>query len=149
VLKKTWAKAAIGLIVLFGGAQFVQPEIPVPVAPKGVSVFTDPDMDPRVLVLLQRACGDCHSNETRWPWYVRISPGSWFMVNHVKAGRKHLNFSTLPSLEDSDRGDVADTVRDSAMPLPSYLWLHPEARLSSAERQLIQDWANGKLGPAR
>jgi hypothetical protein len=149
VLKKTWVKAILGVALLLAVAQLIQPEIPAPVRAKGRSLWEDPEMDARVLPVLKRACGDCHSNETRWPWYVRISPGSWFMVNHVKAGRKHLNFSTLPELEDSDRGDIADTVRDGVMPLPSYLWLHPEAKLSAAERQLLQDWANGKLPPAK
>jgi hypothetical protein len=144
---KTWVKAALGAAVLFGGAQLVQPDIPAPVAPKSTPFWETAEMDARVKPLLRRACGDCHSNETKWPWYVRISPGSWFMVNHVVHGRKKLNFSTFVNLEDSDRGDIADAVRHGAMPLPSYLWLHPDARLTAAERQLIQDWAAGRLPP--
>ena len=144
---KIWVKATLGAAVLFGGAQFVQPEIPAPVAPKATPLWDTEEMDARVKPLLQRACGDCHSNGTKWPWWVRISPGSWFMVRHVVQGRKKLNFSTFAEIEDSDRGDIADAVRDGKMPLQSYLWLHPEARLTAAERQLIQDWATGKLSP--
>lgn len=90
-------------------------------------------------VLARRACFDCHSNETRWPAYSRVAPLSWWIVAHVRDGRRHLNFSE-PPFRDAD--EAAEEVRDGGMPLRSYTLAHADARLTQAEaRQLAEGLA--------
>ena len=86
---------------------------------------------------------DCHSNETTWPWYAYVAPGSWLLSNHVSEGRAQLNFSALNDLPAFRAGrmpeEVAQQVRNGAMPPKDYLIMHPEARLSDVEKdQLVQ-----------
>lgn len=67
------------------------------------------------------------------------------MANHVRRGRAQLNLSLAWSIDDNEKGEIADAVGAGTMPPPSYLWMHPEAKLSAAERKLILDWAIGEL----
>jgi hypothetical protein len=98
------------------------------------SVRKEPAWDaPRTRELAARACFDCHSHETRWPWYTHVAPMSWFVAHHVDEGREHLNFSTWDR-PSKDADECAEAVREGWMPLESYLWAHPEARLSEAEK---------------
>src|ERR687885_1761608 len=98
---------------------------------------------PQTRSLAQRACMDCHSNETTWPWYAYVAPGSWLLRNHVSDGRAALNFSELnnaPSFRASRLPEEAgQQIRNGSMPPSDYLILHPAARLTAAEKdQLIQ-----------
>jgi hypothetical protein len=85
--------------------------------------------------LADRACFDCHSNQTRWPWYSHVAPMSWLVQNHVDEGRHELNFSEWGRNSEAD--EAAETVRSGEMPPKSYLLLHPEARLTDAEREQL------------
>lgn len=97
-----------------------------------------PDWDsPRTEELVRRACFDCHSNETKWPWYASVAPLSWRIQGHVDEGREHLNFSEFDRPQD-DTDEAAEMVRSGEMPLWDYAMMHPGARLSDAEtRELI------------
>ncbi|HET9359251.1 MAG TPA: heme-binding domain-containing protein [Vicinamibacterales bacterium] len=113
----------------------------------------DPDRDIRRTVsvppyadaILTRACRNCHSNDTTWPWYSYVAPASWLVVAHVNQGREHMNLSQWPD-QPEDAADLLGTlceeVREGRMPVPSYTWVHGEARLSDAERTRLCDWAN-------
>jgi hypothetical protein len=81
------------------------------------------------------ACYDCHSNRTRWRWYTSVAPASWLTQSHVDEGRARVNFSEWDRPQRTK--DMAKTVRDRSMPPPSYTLLHPDARLSAAERQRL------------
>jgi hypothetical protein len=97
-------------------------------------VSKEPAWDaPRTRELATRACFDCHSHETKWPWYSHVAPMSWFVAHHVDEGRDHLNFSTWDR-PSKDADECSEAVSDGWMPLDSYLWIHPEARLSEAEK---------------
>jgi len=102
-------------------------------------VTKEPAWDrPETRALAKRACFDCHSNETTWPWYSYVAPVSWFVVGHVDEGRAAVNYSEWdhPSEHASKAGRE---VKTGGMPLTSYLLLHGEARLSDAERdQLVR-----------
>jgi hypothetical protein len=89
---------------------------------------------PRVEELARRACFDCHSNETRWPWYASIAPLSWIIRDHVTEGREHLNFSEFDRAQRHAR-DAAHEVEEGEMPLKAYLPFHPEARFDDSERR--------------
>lgn len=86
---------------------------------------------------LKRACHDCHSNQTVWPWYSNIAPISWLVVSDVNEGRAHLNFSNWtqpgPEGEKPDMGEICSEVQAGKMPLRGYTLLHPQAKLSSQE----------------
>jgi hypothetical protein len=99
-----------------------------------------------VKAVLKRACWDCHSNETTWPWYSRVAPASFLVFRDVKDGRKHLNFSEWatyqPERQAKKRKEIAEEVGDGEMPMAIYVPLHPEAKLSDADKKLLVDWAN-------
>jgi hypothetical protein len=98
--------------------------------------------------LFHRACFDCHSNETLWPWYSHVAPVSWLVQDDVNGGRRHLNFSEWNRPQDH-AVDVAAQVRQGDMPLWFYLPLHPAARLTAAEKQALIDGAEKTLGPQK
>jgi len=90
--------------------------------------------------LARRACFDCHSNETRWPWYSSIAPISWRISSHVREGREKLNFSAFDAANEKVResaGEAGETVTKNKMPPADYLLAHPEARLTATERQAL------------
>lgn len=96
--------------------------------------------------LVQRACYDCHSYETVWPWYTYVAPISWLTQRDVDEGRGRLNFSNWGPVP-GDSGEVTGVVREGEMPPNYYTWMHPSARLSDAERnQLIQGIENTLAG---
>ena len=97
-------------------------------------VRAEPKWDaPRTRELASRACFDCHSNETRWPWYSHVAPMSWLVQRDVNEGREHLNFSEWDEGR-GDTGEAAEEVEERAMPPSQYLLAHSEARLTDAER---------------
>jgi hypothetical protein len=90
--------------------------------------------------LFYRACADCHSNETRWPWYSKIAPVSFLISYDVNVGRKHFNISVD---QEDERNESAREVRRGTMPMPIYILMHKEADLNAAEKkQLIQGLIN-------
>lgn len=97
---------------------------------------------PQTEALARRACFDCHSNETSWTVPSRIAPGSWLATWHVVRGREELNFSDLAAGAQRDEPgelaeEAAEQIDEGEMPPPSYLLLHPEARLTDAEKRLL------------
>jgi hypothetical protein len=92
----------------------------------------------RTRELARRACFDCHSNETRWPWYAHLEPIGWFLVSDVEEARGTFNLSNWHSGDISGQ-KAATRIASGEMPLPRYLMLHPAARLNEEEKkQLIQ-----------
>jgi hypothetical protein len=119
----------------------------VPVQRTNPPVVTEVDAPAAVMSILRRACYDCHSNETRWPWYSRVAPTSFLVARHVKKGRGELNFSEWPILDFEGQslefGDIRDVVSQGKMPLRSYTWIHGDAILSQEDRDAILEWASG------
>ena len=103
------------------------------------------DAPPEVTAILRRACFDCHSNETRWPWYGYVAPVSWLLVHDVDEGRAELNFSEWGSLPEDKRAKrkarVVDEVESAKMPPPGYLRFHGDARLTPEEIAVLEAWA--------
>jgi heme-binding protein len=93
----------------------------------------------RTRALAQRSCFDCHSNATVWPLYSRIAPVSWLVTRDVLGGRQALNFSQwrAGSRSGEGGGDVSEVIQSGSMPPTEYLWLHPRAALSDAEKQAL------------
>lgn len=96
-----------------------------------------------IMAIFKKACYDCHSNETVWPWYSNIAPFSWSIASHVEDGRKALNFSTWNDYSEEEKGKLLKKIHRTAyaaMPLASYITFHEEADLTKDERNLIRDW---------
>ncbi len=97
--------------------------------------------------VLDRACRDCHSNDTRWPWYSQVAPVSWFVIDHVNHGRRHFNYSDWAQYAPADAERILKNTcaltRKGSMPMPSYLWMHRDARLSDADVVALCDWTDG------
>ena len=105
-----------------------------------------------VITLLERACYDCHSNETKWPWYSQVAPVSWLVSRDVNDARKHLNFSEWENYEAGRKlkklEELVEEVGEGEMPLAIYVPLHPEAKLTAADRSVLVEWAKRKGAPA-
>jgi hypothetical protein len=149
----------MGLVVIVAGlaAACTCLFVAIQLVPTGVStrnppVVAEPAWDSAATrALAARACFDCHSNETRWPWYTRVAPMAWLVARDVAEGRETLNFSawgTAGSGDEGDEGDegeergealeeLAEVIREGEMPPASYLLLHPEARLTPDEQQQL------------
>lgn len=146
-MKKIFWLAPLGA---FLAIQLIRPEMSNPPVDPGQDfqqVYQPPS---DVQAVLKTACYDCHSNETQYPWYSQIAPVSWWLSGHIREGREKLNFSTIGALPAGDRaealGEAAEAVQEGEMPLNSYTWTHPGARLSDAQRNMLVSWfeANGE-----
>jgi hypothetical protein len=141
ILKRTLL-VLVGLLVV---AQFVGPKRTNPPTNPARRLSTHVKIPADVNAILTRSCANCHSNETRWPWYAYVAPVSWSVIGHVRDGRDHLNLSSWPTSpeEGVDLLDsVCQEVKRKRMPLPSYTWIHWSAKLSDADRKLLCRWAN-------
>lgn len=143
---KRYAKWIIGGILLAGCLiQFWQPQRTNPPVLPGHDFLASNEPPAEVTSILRAACYDCHSYETRWPWYSKVSPLAWWVVDHVNDGREELNFSEWP--HDRPRKartyfrSIQEEVEYGNMPLPSYTWMHSGARLTDQQRQVLMDWA--------
>lgn len=108
-----------------------------------IADLTAPD---HVRPIIARACRDCHSDQTQWPWYTRLPMVSLLIEHDVKKGREHLNFSTWAAKRGPTRNqlqEVCDAVSDNTMPPRSYRLMHPESKLSPGEVDALCDWADG------
>jgi cytochrome c len=97
---------------------------------------------------LEAKCADCHSNNTHWPAYSRLAPGSWLMERDIAVGREHLNMSQWSQYDTPIQIDllskIASEARTGGMPVKQYTLLHPKARLSDSEAQTIYEWARAE-----
>jgi len=134
--------AALALAALLVGAQLI------PIDRGNPLVESDLEAPPELKSILHRACYDCHSNETVWPWYARIAPVSWLVAYDVREGREDLNFSSWRRLDAQARAkalrEIWETVEEGEMPPFYYVPLHPEARLSASERETLRAWTSAR-----
>src|SRR5690349_24973871 len=116
----------------------------IQLVPYGRDHATHPDgtepkwNSPRTRELALRACFDCHSNQTRWPWYSWIAPASWLVQHDVDEGRRELNFSEWVRTYE-EAGESAETVLEGEMPPWTYTVLHGDARLTPDEQRALAD----------
>ncbi len=137
MLRNRW-KAAAGLaLLLLIVIQFFQPSGTNPPSEAAATFEAVAKPSPEVSAVVRRACRDCHSNQTIWPWYSRVAPVSWLVVDDVQEARVHLNFSEWnrysPELSRLKMGQVCEEAKAGKMPLWYYLPMHPEARLGAAD----------------
>ena len=137
---KRWLKIiTVGMAVALVAVQLV------PVARVNPPERGQPPAPPEVQGLLQRACYDCHSNETRWPWYASVAPVSFLIARDIKEGRRELNFSLWDGYDERRKTrklkEITEQVEQAKMPQWYYVLFHPQAKLSASERATILKWA--------
>lgn len=132
----TWREAGI-LAALLAGLFVLIQLLPVGAPRTNPPLVAEPPWDsPRTRELFERACADCHSNRTRWPWYAHVAPVSWLVAHDVAEGREHLNVSEWHR-EQEDAAEAAEEVRAGRMPYRGYALTHSEARLGPEEKRAL------------
>ena len=100
-----------------------------------------------VTQLLKTACYDCHSNQPTFPWYTNIAPVSWWIKHHINEGSHHLNFSEWATYELKRKNhkldECVEMLEKNEMPMPSYTWVHQEAKLTNTQRLMLIEWFKG------
>ncbi len=132
----------IATVVLFGLIQLV----PYGRQHTNPAVVAEPKWDsPQTRQYAQRACFDCHSNESVWPWYSNVAPVSWLVQRDVNEGRSRMNFSEWDTM-GLNSGELVEKIQEGEMPPAQYLIMHPEARLSQAEKDAFIQGLIASLG---
>ncbi|HCE55555.1 MAG TPA: cytochrome C, partial [Lutibacter sp.] len=110
------------------------------------AISTVKEIPVEVNKIIQTSCLDCHSNSTKYPWYSKIAPASWFLAQHIKEGKEHLNFSEWTTYNKDQKEhiikDLKEVLNEREMPLKSYLLIHKDAKLTENQYQILYDWAN-------
>jgi hypothetical protein len=136
------------LVAGFALLQLANPSRTNPPVVAGHDLLATNPPPPEVATLLRHACYDCHSNETRWPWYSHIAPVSWLVAGDVAHGRERLNFSDwpreLPGRAAKRLERISEELGYKDMPPGKYTLMHPEARLTAGQRQRLIDWADAE-----
>jgi Haem-binding domain len=135
----------LSLIVVIGSAARSHSRLPDTAADPAAGIDADTHVPAPVMSTLQRACFDCHSDHTRWPWYASLPVASWLLERDVRNGRGQMNFSRWAHYNRFDRADLLDRACELAargdMPLRPYRFMHREARLSEADIKALCTWS--------
>jgi hypothetical protein len=144
-MRKALRFTVLGLLGAFVVAQFFRSPRNAGVSEGPPSIVKQHPVPAGVQRILRRACYDCHSNQTAYPWYASVQPVAWWLNKHVTEGKAELNFSDFAAY-DAKRAvrklqAMADEVHERHMPLKSYLLMHREAKLTDADVVLVTTWA--------
>ena len=138
-------KIGLLLLVVFIIAQFFGPHKNDGDIASVDAFFTDTNPPEDIKAILTNACMGCHSNSTRYPWYNKITPVNYWLAGHIKDGTKHLNLSKWGDYSDKKKDhkldELIEMVEEKEMPLPSYTWIHGDAKLSQVDIDAIVSWA--------
>lgn len=148
LLQKTLKWAAVVLAVVFTALQLVRPARTNPPVDEARTLEAHARVPLEVASILDRSCNDCHSHQTRWPWYSNVAPVSWYVVEHVNEGRDEMNFSDWAQYSQRQQAgllrQICREITNGAMPLRSYLRMHHDAELSREDVKTLCDWADAE-----
>lgn len=140
-MKKFFKWFFIFLVAGFIVIQFIRIDKSVPDYDVSGDFLAIHKPDAKVATLIKNACYDCHSFESKYPWYAEIAPVSWMVGDHIEEGREHLNFSLWSSLEsgkqDHKLEESIEEMEKGKMPDPNYIKMHDEANLSESDQQTL------------
>jgi len=143
-MKITKRILVLALFVLIG-MQFYRPEKNIDTTGYIATFISETNPPEKVKAILINSCYDCHSNNTKYPWYNSIAPVSYWLADHIKDGKKHLNFSDWEKYsarkKDHKLEELIEEVTEGKMPLKEYKWTHEKARLSKEEQEAVIAWA--------
>ncbi len=132
------------MLIVFMAIQFIRPARNENGQAFSADAPNNFDIPENILTILKRSCFDCHSNNTRYPWYAHIQPIGWLVAKDIKDGKAKLNFGELGDLSPRRKAtklqEMKNRIKDGTMPLPGYIFLHRDARLSKADTELILEW---------
>ena len=138
----------LGIALLAISSVLVHPSGAIKAQRSDKPLLLDSTFDPQVVRTLEKSCQNCHSEKTEWPWYSYVAPMSWMVENDVQLGRSHMNLSHWNGYNPEEQQEILSKmsvlVKNRAMPLPRYLLLHPEAKLSDAEVAYLYQWARSE-----
>jgi hypothetical protein len=144
ILKITAIVLAAGVIA----AQFIRPNFTNPPVVAGETLAASTHVPADVQQIITRSCNDCHTNQTDYPWYSKITPFNWFLADHIEEGRHELNFSAWNTYSTEKKvkklEEICEQVEHAYMPLPSYLWIHRDAVLAESQAQALCNWAKSE-----
>lgn len=133
------------LLIIFIVIQYFRPEKNLHPGSQPNDISTLYPIPENVDTILIHACKDCHSNNTRYPWYNRIQPVAWFLDNHVRDGKRSFNlneFTTYPAWRQYDKiSEVKKQIDKGDMPLSSYTWIHKDAILTDGQKSTVESWS--------
>jgi len=137
------------MVVVFVLMQLIVPSRTNPPVLPGHDLFATNPPPREIGLMLRAACYDCHSHETRWPWYSHVAPLSWGIAHDVNEGRESLDFSDWPH-DDPDAiarrfDDMSQQLEEGAMPMRKYTLLHPEARLTPEQKKELIQWLDDQV----
>ncbi|MES2648137.1 MAG: heme-binding domain-containing protein [Bacteroidota bacterium] len=137
-------KIVLALLLVIIAIQLVQPARNNSNVVQKADMVTHFNAPANVAGVLKTSCYDCHSNNTRYPWYATVQPIGWLLANHVKDGKEELNFSEFANYSKrrqlSKLKSLQNSIKDGSMPLPSYTLLHNDAKLSGESKALLMQW---------
>jgi Asp-tRNA(Asn)/Glu-tRNA(Gln) amidotransferase A subunit family amidase len=152
MIKRTLVAIGIAAFAAVGGS-LIPPFAAPGISGAGQEILGHAHVDPATLAILQRACLNCHSEATEWPWYSRVAPVSWLIAHDVQEARSNKNLSHWQDYSVDERlrllSAIGSAVKNREMPVRRYVLLHPEARLSDAERQQIYSWTRAERSRLR
>lgn len=136
-------KILIGLLVIFVIAQAFRP-VKNNSGDKTKDISVSYVVPEDVKAILAKACNDCHSNNTRYPWYAEVQPAAWWLSDHIKDGKRHMNFNEFDGYRIAKQykklEECIKEVKEGDMPLSSYTIIHKDAILTDAEKQTLFNW---------
>jgi hypothetical protein len=136
--------AALLFLAVTLGIQMIRPARTNPPTDPARTMTSRLHVPSDAAAVLTRACRDCHSNDTTWPWYSSVAPVSWLVIDHVRSGRRHFNYSEWAGYEpDKARRilhDICEDTKDGSMPIGSYTLVHRDRRLSDADVRALCTW---------
>lgn len=142
-------KILLVLLALFIIIQFIHPKRNKAEGPQPNYIGNVHPVPADVKLILEKACNDCHSNNSKYPWYAKIQPVDWWMTRHINEGKGHLNFDEYSNrplrYQYHKMEEVIEMVKEGEMPLDSYTWTHKDAILTEQEKTAITNWAQSIL----
>ena len=139
-------RVLIVLLIIFIVIQFFRPQKNRSESVSANDISTKYAVPDSIRHILKVACNDCHTNNTRYPWYAEIQPLAWWLNNNVVDGKKDLNFSEFTKYRIRKQyrklEEINDLVKENEMPLASYTWIHKDAVLSSQQKLAIAAWSS-------
>ena len=140
-----YKKILLALFIVFIAIQFIQPAHNASGRVLPTDITKTVNIPDKVLGIFKNSCYDCHSNNTRYPWYVNTQPMGWVMARHVKNGKENFNFSEFGAYSKRKQANklksIKLSIKEGSMPLLSYTIMHADAKLSKENKKLITDWA--------
>ncbi len=138
-MRKVLLSVLVGLILI----QFIRPDKNNS-GDRSNDFTTEMEVPDEVKEIIMTSCADCHSNKTKYPWYSKIAPVSWYIAHHVNEAKEHLNFSEWSAYNKDQKNhiinDLEEELEEHEMPLKSYLIIHKDAKLTDEQYEILLTW---------